>query len=261
MEAIKITENIPIPTEATLELEKKLLKTTWVKEAELIQTYVPEEDLSKTQQKLLEKCIAKEDFTEKQLADLKLLLNKYRLILQKINPEESLENVDNVVELIQTEQDFIDLMDSDEEKFLKVNMPYKGKVIPFEFEVLPLVDSRVIDALELHIDIFKDFDFDEATTYSNALNKQEDELTEEEKHIVEKLNQMIADKLSVKRIESTDKFLANQLRIKGSDSDLETRLKFWSKFHFNAKFSVFVAVQNRLGLNEVSDEKLFPLGQ
>lgn len=259
MEAIKITENIPIPTEATLELEKKLLKTTWVKEAELIQTYVPEEDLNKTQQKLLEKCINKEDFTDKQLADLKLLLNKYRLILQKLNPEETLEAVDDAIELIQTEQDFIDLMESDSQKYLKVNMPFQGKFIPFEFEVLPLVDSRVVDALELHIDIFRDFDFDEATTYSNAVNKPIEELTPDEQHIIEKLNTKIADKLSSQRIEAVNTFLAHQLIIKGSDSDLETRLKFWDKFHFNAKFSVFVKVQSRLGLNEVNTEKLFPV--
>ena len=247
-----------VPTPATVELEKQLLKTTWVKEAELIQEYVPEEDLSKSQQKLLQKCIDKEDFTDKQFADLKLLLNKYRLILQKINPEETLESVDKAVELIHTEQDFIDLMESDTNKYLKVNMPFQGKIIPFEFEVLPLVDSRVVDALELHIDIFKDFDFDEATTYSNAVNKTEDELTDDEKRIIAKLNEKIADKLSTQRIEAVNKFLAHQLIIKDSDSDLDTRLKFWDKFHFNAKFSVFVEVQNRLGLNEVNNEKLFP---
>ena len=247
-----------VPTPATVELEKQLLKTTWVKEAELIQEYVPEEDLSKSQQKLLQKCIDKEDFTDKQFADLKLILNKYRLLLQKINPEETLESVDKAVELIHTEQDFIDLMESDTNKYLKVNMPFQGKIIPFEFEVLPLVDSRVVDALELHIDIFKDFDFDEATTYSNAVNKTEDELTDDEKRIIAKLNEKIADKLSTQRIEAVNKFLAHQLIIKDSDSDLDTRLKFWDKFHFNAKFSVFVEVQNRLGLNEVNNEKLFP---
>lgn len=247
-----------VPTPATMELEKQLLKTAWVKEAELIQEYVPEEDLTKNQQKLLQKCIDKEDFTDKQFADLKLLLNKYRLILQKINPEETLESVDKAVELIHTEQDFIDLMESDTNKYLKVNMPFQGKIIPFEFEVLPLVDSRVVDALELHIDIFKDFDFDEATTYSNAVNKTEDELTDDEKRIIAKLNEKIADKLSTQRIEAVNKFLAHQLIIKDSDSDLDTRLKFWDKFHFNAKFSVFVEVQNRLGLNEVNNEKLFP---
>lgn len=258
MEAIKIPEEIPIPTSATLELEQKLLRTTWVKEAELIQTYVPEEDLSKQQKKLLQKCIDKADFTDKQFKDLKLLLNKYRLILQKLNPEEKLESVDNAIELIQTEQDFIDLMESDEHKYLKVNMPFEGRILPFEFEILPLVDSRVVDALELHIDIFKDFDFDEATTYSNAVNKPEDELTDEELQIIAKLNRLIADKLSTQRIEAVDKFLANQLIIRGSDADLDTRLKFWNKFHFNAKFSVFTKVQWRLGLNEVSNEKLFP---
>ena len=120
-----------------MELEKQLLKTAWVKEAELIQEYVPEEDLTKNQQKLLQKCIDKEEFTDKQFADLKLLLNKYRLILQKINPEETVKSVDDAIELIQTEQDFIDLMESDINKYLRVNMPFQGKFIPFEFEVLP----------------------------------------------------------------------------------------------------------------------------
>jgi len=258
LEAIKITEEIPIPTSATLELEQKLLRTTWVKEAELIQTYVPEEDLNKQQKKLLQKCIDKEEFTDKQFSDLKILLNKYRLLLQKINPEETLEAVDNAIDLIKTEQDFLKLMDADEHKYLRVNMPFEGEIIPFEFEILPLVDSRVVDALELHIDIFKDFDFEEATTYSNAMNKTPEELSEDESRIVAKLNRMIADKLSTQRIEAVDKFLANQLVIRGSDASVDIRLRFWAKFHFNAKFAVFTRTQQRLGLNEVSNEKLFP---
>ena len=247
------------PTPETIELEKKLLKTVWVKEAETIQEFVPEEDLTVTQQKLLKKCINKENFTDKQFTDLKLLLNKYRLLLQKINPQEKVQAVDDAIELIQTEQDFIDLMELDVNKYLKVNMPYKGKVLPFEFEVLPLTDSRVVDALELHIDIFRDFDFDEATEYANAVNKPDDEeLTDDEQHIIDNFNRKIADKLAGQRYEAVEKFLGNQLKIRGSDADVDTRIQFWVKFHFNAKFAVFVEVQNRLGLNEVSNEKLFP---
>ena len=248
-------------TQVVIDLEKNLLKTSWVKEAKLIQDYVPEEDLTKNQVKLLEKCINKEDFTDKQFADLKLLLNKYRNLLKKLNPEEALETVDDVVELIKSEQDFIDLMDNEDDKYLIVNLPFKGRFMQFEFEVLPLMDSRVIEALELHIDIFRDFDFDEATKYSNAVNKEPDEMSEEEKHIVDKIKKKIAERLSTQRIESVNNFLANQLKIKDSDSDLDTRLKFWNMFHFNAKFSVFVVVQNRLGLNEISNEKLFPFGE
>ena len=91
-----------INPDATVLLEKQLLKTSWVKEAELIKKFVPEEDLSKSQIKLLDKCIAKEDFTDKQFADLKLLLNKYRLILQELKPDEALENVEKAVEIIKT---------------------------------------------------------------------------------------------------------------------------------------------------------------
>ena len=254
------TEKIMTP-DATVILEKQLLKTSWVKEAELIKKFVPEEDLSKSQIKLLDKCIAKEDFTDKQFTDLKLLLNKYRLILQELKPDEALENVEKAVEIIKTEQEFIDMMEASEEKYLVVHLPYHDRLMEFEFEVLPLNDSRVIDSLQLQIDLFRDFDFDEATVYSNASNKNPEDLTDEEKRIVKKLNGLIADKLSTGQIDSTDNFLANQLKIKGSDADVETRKQFWKKFHFNAKFSVFVAVQKRLGLDEISDEKLFPAGR
>lgn len=248
-------------TPSVIELEKNLLKTTWVTEAGLIKEFVPEEDLTRTQIKLLDKCINKEEFTEKQFADLKLLLNKYRLLLKKLNPKETLKAVDDAVELIKTEQEFIDLMESDEEKYLVVNLPFKDKWYEFEFEVLPLIDSRVIESLELHIDIFRDFDIDDATTYTNAVNKPPEEMSDDEKHIIEKMNRLIQEKLSTKKVEAVNNFLANQLKIKGSDSDLETRVEFWKKFHFNAKFTVFVVVQKRLGLTEISNEKLFPLGE
>ena len=59
-------------------LEQKLLKTTWVKEAEMVLDFVPHEDLTKTQIKILEKCVDKEELTDKQLIDLKKCLQKYR---------------------------------------------------------------------------------------------------------------------------------------------------------------------------------------
>ena len=75
------------------------------------------------------------------------------------------------------------------------------------------------------------------------------------------MNKLISDKLSNRKMEAVDNFLAHQLRIKDSTADVDVRLKFWKKFHFNAKFSVFLAVENRLGLNEISNKKLFPVGQ
>lgn len=249
-------------SEAVIKLEQDLLKTTWVKEAELIKKFVPEEDLSKNQVKLLDKCIDKEDFTDKQFKDLKVLLNKYRLLLRELKPEETLESVEEAVQLIKSEQDFLNLMDEQEEKYLTVHLPTpKGNLLEFEFEVLPITDSRVIESLELQIDLFRDFTLEETATYASASQKKPQDRTPEEESILVKMNSMLSDKLGSQRIRSVDNFLANQLILKGSESDLNTRLLFWQKFPFNAKFMVFVAVQRRLGLTDVDNEKLFPFGE
>ena len=55
-----------IKSPEVIELEKQLLKTTWVEEAKQIQKYVPEENLTKKDKKLLDKCIEGKDFTENQ---------------------------------------------------------------------------------------------------------------------------------------------------------------------------------------------------
>lgn len=266
MEELKLTEVTQDEsmkrTPAVIELEKELLKTVWVKESQLIKDYVPEEDLNKNQIKLLDKCINKEEFTEKQLKDLKLLLNKYRSLLNKLNPEETLKSVDEAIQLIQSEQDFLDLMDAEEEKYLTVRIPSpKGNIFEFEFEVFPITDSRVVESLELQIDLFRDFSLEETATYASASQKSLDERTEEEQRILDKMNDKLSEKLGKQKLQSVDTFLAHQLKIKDSDSDLKERIKFWERFPFNAKFTVFIVVQKRLGLTEVDNEKLFPFGE
>lgn len=262
-------ENIEIETEdtvkrtpAVIELEKELLQTVWVDEARLIMDYVPEEDLNKHQIKLLQKCIDKEDFTEKQFNDLKKLLNKYRTLLQKLNPEETLKTVDDAVQLIQSEQDFLDLMDTEEEKYLTIHLPSpKGTILEFEFEVLPITDSRVVESLELQIDLFRDFSLEETATYASASQKNIEERTDAEQRILDKMNEQLSEKLGKQKLQSVDNFLSHQLLLKGSDAGVEKRKEFWMRFPFNAKFTVFIAVQRRLGLTEVDNEKLFPFGE
>ena len=183
-------------------------------------------------------------------------------MLNKLNPEETLNSIDDAVQLIQTEQDFLDLMDTETEKYLTIHLPSpKGNILELEFEVLPITDSRVIESLELQIDLFRDFTLEETATYASASQKTPENRTPEEEKILQKMNQLLSEKLGSQRIRSVDNFLANQLKLKDSDADLNKRLEFWLKFPFNAKFVVFVAVQERLGLTEVDNEKLFPFGR
>lgn len=249
-------------TDTVIRLEQKLLKTSWVKEAELIKTYVPEEDLTKPQLALLDKCINKEEFTDKQFNDLKKLLAKYRALLNKLKPEESLQSVEEVVQLIQTEQEFLDLMDDEQEKCLTIHIPTpSGTILEFEFEVVPITDSRVVESLELQIDLFREFTLEETATYATASQKEPNKRTLEEQKIIDKMNKMLSERIGQQKLKTVDNFLANQLILKGSDADLQKRMEFWVKFPFNAKFTVFLAVQRRLGLTEIDNEKLFPFGE
>lgn len=249
-------------TEAVMNLEKQLLTTVWVKESEQILQYVPEEDLTKNQVKLLTKCINKEEFTDKQFSELKVVLTKYRSLLKKLNPEEQLQALDDTIQLIESEQAFLDLMDEEQEKYLTVHLPTpKGTMLKFEFEVLPITDSRVIESLELQVDLFRDFSLEDTATYATASQKEPNKRTETEQRIVDKINRMLSEKLGKQKLKTVDNFLANQLKIKGSNASLEKRKEFWIKFPFNAKFTVFMAVQRRLGLTEVDNQTLFPFGE
>ena len=244
-------------TPSVIALERNLLKTTWVKEADLIQRFVPQEDLTKNQQKLLQKCIDKEEFTDKQLADLKLILNKYRKFLQEINPQQTVDSVETAVQMIQTEADFISLMSSDEQKRLLVHIDtYTGQKVGFDFIVLPINDSRVIETLEMQVDLFRDYSTQEQLIYTKASSGQV--LSQEEASIYNRMNEEILKKQSHERIATINSFLANQLTLENSNSTFEERVKFWELFPFTSKVGVFIRVQDMLGLSEAKNTELFP---
>ena len=250
-------EKIERRSSSVIELERNLLVTSWVKEAELIQEFVPTEDLTKQQQKLLQKCIDKEEFTDKQLAELKLILNKYRKILQKIKPDKTLEEVDKAVQMMNSEKDFLDLLSPTEELRLLVHVKTIKGVKGFDFIVEPITDSRVIESLELQIDLFRDYSLEEQVIYSKATTHSDD-LTEDERKIYERMNKEILDKQSHERIGAINRFLASQLTLEGSDATYDEKVRFWEVFPFNSKIGVFVRVQDMLGLSETKNSELFP---
>ena len=55
-----------------------------------------------------------------------------------------------------------------------------------------------------------------------------------------------------------NKLLSSQLHIDGSTATIEERQRFWEKFPFTPKMMIFMKVQDKLGLSEISQEELFP---
>ena len=232
-------------------IERSLLKDKFPKEAEQL---IGADGLSDYETKLLNKCINHNPIDDVEFRDLKKLLNDYRPYLEKYKPGETLEAVDKTKRIIQTEQDFLDLVDNTHNE-LHINIPFQGELYPVDLEVLPLDDSRMIKTLSNHVDLFKGLEPDDIVLFNEA--QQGKELDDKEQAIVDKLTREIEERASESRIESTNELLASQTRIKGSDADYNTRLRFWEKFNFAAKFAISFRVEEILGLNDNVTEQLF----
>lgn len=233
-------------------LEKDLYHTTFKKEAEQI----PIERLPPDEQLVLLKCIQGEEPTEEEFTKLKEILVRYREHIQKYKPRETVENAEKVVQIIRTEQELLDILDNPKRKKLLVHLPVDGQIYEMDFEIKQLEDSSAIRSLQVHLDLFKDYTDEEAQLYAKAQSGAR--LTREEQHIVDKINEELNEKANEQQDEIILTFLANQLRLPESTDDYEKRKEFWRKFPFNAKFSVWSQVQDRLGLTEEANEKLFP---
>lgn len=233
-------------------LEKDLYKTTFKKEAEQI----PLERLPSDEQLVLLKCINEEEPTDEEFSKLKEILVRYREHIQHYKPAETIENAEQVVQIIKTEQELLDILDAPERRKLLVHLPLDGNIYEMDFEILQLEDSKAIRSLQVHLDLFKDYTDEEAALYSKAQGGAK--LTREEQHIVDRITEELNEKANEQQDEIILTFLANQLRLPNSTDDYEKRKEFWQKFPFNAKFSVWSQVQDRLGLTEEANDKLFP---
>ena len=185
---------------------------------------------------------------------MKKLLNDYRPYLEKYKPAETIEAVEKTVKTIKTEKDFLDMVEN-ADNILKINIPFKGEYFPAELEILPLDDSRMINQLSNHVDLFRGMEPEDILLFNDA--QQGKELSKEEQAIVDKMNDEINERASKNRMEQIDDLLASQTRLKDSDADYNTRLKFWQRFDFQCKFALYFKVEAELGLDENTVENFF----
>lgn len=240
--------------EKAAKLERHLLKTQFPLECEEL----PLEALSREEQVVVIKCKDHVELTDDEFTLLKATLQKYREYITKYRPSETISSMKTTVEIIQTEQELLDILDDETNKFLKVHLSYNGKTYELDFEILPIDDSRIVDYMEMNIDLFKDYSDEEKEL---ILKVQEgEEVTPEEQAIVEKLSKEINELAGQEKSKMIEGFLASQLRLPNSSQDYSKRLEFWKKFPFLEKWAIVQKVEDRLGLIERSNEKLFPDG-
>ena len=234
-------------------MERHLLKTQFPMECQEL----PLEALSQEELVVVNKCMCYQELTDDEFTLLKATLQRYRGIINTYKPTETIEAMEKTVQIIRTEQDLIDILDNPSNKILKVNLTYDNQVYPLEFEILPVDDSRIVDYMQMNIDLFKDYNEDEKQLFMKS--QQGENLTPEEIAVVEKMNRELSEIASQEKTRLIDGFLASQLRLPESSQDYEKRKEFWNKFPFMEKWAIVQRVEEKLGLTEKSNEELFPV--
>lgn len=234
-------------------MERHLLKTQFPMECQEL----PLEALSQEELVVVNKCMCYQELTDDEFTLLKATLQRYRGIINTYKPTETIEAMEKTVQIIRTEQDLIDILDNPSNKILKVNLTYDNQVYPLEFEILPVDDSRIVDYMQMNIDLFKDYNENEKQLFMKS--QQGEELTPEEIAVVEKMNRELNEIASQEKTRLIDGFLASQLRLPESSQDYEKRKEFWNKFPFMEKWAIVQRVEEKLGLTEKSNEELFPV--
>ena len=243
------------PDEKAAMVEKELLKTQFPLECEEL----PLESLTQEERIVVIKCMDHMALTDDEFVLLKATLEKYREYITKYRPTETVEAMENTVQIINTEQEFLDILNDESNKMLRVHLTYQGQVYEFNFEILPVDDSRIVDYMEMNIDLFKDYSNEEKQLFTKAQENKE-ELSSEEQAIIEKMTKEINAMAGQEKAKLIDGFLASQLRLPKSSQNYNDRLIFWKKFPFLEKWAVVGKVEDRLGLTETANEKLFPDG-
>ena len=240
--------------EKAAKMEKHLLETKFPMEC----NELPFDALSQEELLVVNKCMAHQDLTDEEFTLLKATLQKYRGYISKYQPSETIDAMGKTVEIINTEQELLDILDDEKNKLLRVHLTYNEKILQLDFEILPVNDSRIVDYLEMNIDLFKDYSEEEKRTFMSA--QEGEPISPEEQAMVDKMTKELNAIAGEEKSKLIDGFLASQLRLPHSSQDYSKRLEFWKKFPFLEKWAIVAKVEDRLGLTQKSNEKLFPDG-
>ena len=251
-------ETIPTETEfddGGLEGARQFLaQKTWRTEA----LQIPLDSLTDPQeQDVIVKCINQEQLQNEEMDLLEEVLGRYRPAIQKHKPLDTIENYEENVEVVQSEKDFLRLLDeSQKEQTLTMYYPlHAGREAEITLEVHPITDAQAVMEVQENLKLFEDFTQEEVQTFT-AFNEGE-ELTEEEIAVAQHVQNEIAKKNSSHVQQAAIEFLSLQTGFQGRDSSYETMKEVYSRMEVGPLFLLFKKVQDMTELDDVNADRMF----
>ena len=211
------------------------------------------------EKELAEKCINQEEFTEEELEELQLLLDKYRKYFSKYDTVEVEKNIDANITVIKSSTELLNLLNDKDRYRFDMHVKINNQICRLEFRLKPLNDTEYLDLLDAQTRVFRDLNKSEKMVYSKASNSVP--LSPEE----EKMQHAIEDKI-VEKLGDVDKnndiitnFLIDHVELVG-DEDLNKsdRKKFWKSLDIGVRTLIYNKCKEIVRIDEDLEVDLFP---
>lgn len=233
-------------------IQKELLKKEWIIEARQI----PKEALNLGDATIIDKTIKQETLTQDELTRLKELLDQYRPALTKLQPEDTMENLKDNIEIVEDEKEFLRLVSEyDTIQTLHFNYPVRDKTLHVIFDVYPITDSSAITNVTENLSFFRDLSDKEMDVYNKT--QEGKQLTREELIIQSELNKKIQKATQENQKEIMIEFLAMQLKFHGKDTSYEEMKQALGHITLGYLALLFQRVQEMSNLGNVQVDKVF----
>lgn len=235
------------------EIEKFYIEKRLPKEVETL----PYDILSEEDKRIIDKIRdgKASELSDDEVSRIKQTRMEYDDTLKKYDANQIIESNKMLEEMIGTEQELLDFVYAETDPIIKMNLPLKGGTKTFEFTVKPLEDSRAVQFLEQHIDIFRDISDEERKIYDKANNGGK--LNSKEQEVLDHINKKISENQSKSTMENITSLLAAQIEEPQSLS-YEEKLEFWNRFNFILRVQLYSKVMEKLGLTQEFNDNLFP---
>ena len=233
-------------------IEEFWVKHTLPKEVETL----PYDVLTTEEQRIIDKVRNGEELSQEEIDLIKQTRKEYEEPLKKYDANNIIESNKMLEKSIATEQDLLDFVYGEYDMTIKMNLPFKDGTKLFTFTVKPLDDSRAVDFLEQHIDIFRDLSDEERKIYDKNTNGEA--LNPVEEKVLKHINEQISENQSKSQMENITKILSYQLEEPKSLS-FEEKKQFWNNFPFLMRVQLYSKVMEKLGLTQSFNDELFPV--
>lgn len=232
-----------------------LLTTKFPEEAKRL----PFDYLNDYEKDIAQKCINKESLTEKEVTDLKKLLNDYRPFLKKYDAEKVEKNLDDNITIIKTSSELLKLI-NDPQRF-RIDMMYTigEKQVLLKLKIKQIADSDYLALLDLQTRVFRDLDDNERKVYAKAANNVA--MTAEEQNMVkqiqDKINERVVD--HERNAQDITEMLAKVADlVDDPEQTYEEKLQFWNQIDLSARILLFMKIKERFNISDKTEEELFP---